>query len=86
DLGTLAPTYAARDGNAQEFNEQLKDLKDKIGRIGEVNLSAIEEYDDLAERYEFLSKQYNDLIEAKSQLTKVIDRINRICSKRFKET
>lgn len=86
DLGSIAATYAARAGNALEFQDQLKDLKDKIGRIGEVNLSAIEEYDELAERYEFLSKQYNDLTEAKSQLAKVIDRINRICSKRFKET
>lgn len=86
DLGSLAATYAERDGNAEEFQAELKDLKEKLSRIGEVNLSAIEEYDELAERYEFLSKQNNDLIEAKSQLTKVIDRINRICSKRFKET
>ncbi|HPI40798.1 MAG TPA: chromosome segregation protein SMC, partial [Pseudobdellovibrionaceae bacterium] len=34
----------------------------------------------------FLSQQYNDLVEAKEQLRKVIDRINKICSRRFKET
>jgi len=64
----------------------LKDLKEKISRIGEVNLSAIEEFDEISNRHEFLSKQYTDLIEAKDQLRKVIDRINRICSRRFKET
>ncbi len=86
DLAEVAPNFADQEGDLVESKERMKGLKEKLGRIGEVNLSAIEEYDELAERYEFLSKQYNDLIEAKSQLTKVIDRINRICSKRFKET
>lgn len=65
---------------------QLKDLKERLNKIGEVNLSAIEEYKQTSERYEFLVAQQNDLIEAKEQLRKVIDRINRICSKRFKDT
>ncbi len=86
DLSQIANEYAEREGDLDQSQGELKSLKEKLGRIGEVNLSAIEEYDELAERYEFLSKQYQDLIDAKSQLTKVIDRINRICSKRFKET
>ena len=86
DLGEIAHQYTDREGDIEESAKEMKTLKEKLGRIGEVNLSAIEEYDELAERYEFLSKQYNELIEAKAQLIKVIDRINRICSKRFKET
>ncbi len=86
DLAHIAHEYAQREGDLEQSQAEVKSLKEKLGRIGEVNLSAIEEYDELAERYEFLSKQYQDLIDAKSQLTKVIDRINRICSKRFKET
>src|SRR4029079_18010255 len=49
-------------------------------------LSSIEEYEDLSSRHQFLDQQYKDLIESKEQLKKVIDRINRICSKRFKDT
>lgn len=86
DLSAIAAEYAEREGDVEQGQQEIKSLKEKLNRIGEVNLSAIEEYDELAERYEFLSKQYTDLTEAKSQLTKVIDRINRICSKRFKET
>lgn len=86
NLASVAEHYAHREGDIAASKEELKELREKINRIGEVNLSAIEEYDDLASRYEFLSKQYNDLTEAKTQLAKVIDRINRICSKRFKET
>ena len=86
DLAEIAERYRDREGDIKESEATLKDLRDKISRIGDVNLSAIEEYDEVSTRYEFLSQQQNDLIEAKEQLKKVIDRINRICSKRFKET
>jgi chromosome segregation protein len=74
------------DRDFQAAEAEVKDLKDKLGRIGEVNLSAIEEYDETAKRYEFLTQQQTELNEAKEQLKRVIDRINRICSKRFTET
>lgn len=75
-----------REGDPSTAEAELKDLREKIGRIGEVNLSAIEEYEETKQRYEFLTKQQADLTESKAQLHRVIDRINRICSKRFKET
>ncbi|MBK9321554.1 MAG: chromosome segregation protein SMC [Bdellovibrionaceae bacterium] len=85
-LADVVEKYQGREGDLVGAELQLKDLKEKISKIGEVNLSAIEEYEETAERYEFLTKQHADLTEAKEQLRKVIDRINRICSKRFKET
>lgn len=85
-LPDVAEKYSDREGDPTEAEAQLKDLREKLGRIGEVNLSAIEEYEDTAKRYEFLTQQHADLTEAKEQLRRVIDRINRICSKRFKET
>lgn len=86
NLDEVYERYLVKEGDLAEAEVQLKDLKEKISRIGEVNLSAIQEYEDVSQRYEFLNKQYSDLIEAKEQLRRVIDRINRICSKRFKET
>lgn len=86
ELSEVAERYRDREGDLKAAEAQLKDLRDKISRIGDVNLSAIEEYDEVAKRYEFLSKQQQDLVDAKEQLKKVIDRINRICAKRFKET
>ncbi len=86
ELADIAERYRGREGNVHEAETQLKDLRDKVSRIGDVNLSAIEEYDEVSKRYEFLSSQQNELNEAKEQLRKVIDRINRICSTRFKET
>ena len=86
NLPDVIEKYANREGDFMEADTQLKELRDKLAKIGEVNLSAIEEYEETATRYEFLTKQHADLTEAKEQLRKVIDRINRICSKRFKET
>lgn len=85
-LPEIISKYEGRDGDPVAAEAELKDLRERLGKIGEVNLSAIEEYEQTAQRYEFLTQQHADLTEAKEQLKRVIDRINRICSKRFKET
>ncbi len=87
ELPEIAPDIVAAGGKDASLVEvELADLKEKISKIGEVNLSAITEFEETSKRYEFLNKQHQDLIDAQEQLRKVIDRINRICSKRFKET
>lgn len=86
NLPDIYAQHANKEGDLSEAETQLKDLRDRLGRFGDVNLSAIEEYDETAKRYEFLVQQEKDLEEAKEQLRRVIDRINRICSRRFKET
>lgn len=86
NLGDVFEQHVHREGEISTAESDLKDLREKIGKIGEVNLSAIEEYDETAKRYEFLTQQQAELTEAKEQLKRVIDRINRICTRRFKET
>lgn len=86
ELSEIAPEIAAIGRDSMLVETELSELKDKISKIGEVNLSAITEYEESSTRFEFLNKQHEDLTEAQDQLRKVIDRINRICSKRFKET
>lgn len=86
NLPDITDKYAGREGNPEEADAELKELRDKLAKIGEVNLSAINEFSETQERYAFLTQQHTDLTEAKEQLRKVIDRINKICSKRFKET
>ncbi len=86
DLRLRAGEFGAAEIDVVAMEAEVADLKAKLGRIGEVNLSSIEEYEDLSQRHTFLDQQYKDLIDAKDQLKKVIDRINRICSRRFKDT
>ncbi|OWR27071.1 chromosome segregation protein SMC [Saccharibacillus sp. O23] len=64
----------------------VREIKRKITMLGEVNLGAIEEYERVSERYEFLSEQKNDLMEAKAQLYLVIREMDEEMSKRFKTT
>ncbi|MFD0698416.1 chromosome segregation protein SMC [Paenibacillus sp. GCM10027628] len=64
----------------------VRELKREITSLGEVNLGAIEEFARVSERYEFLSAQKNDLIEAKTTLYQVIREMDQEMSKRFKTT
>lgn len=65
---------------------RVRELKREIAALGEVNLGAIEEYVRVKERYEFLSAQKTDLIEAKTTLYQVIQEMNEEMSRRFKTT
>ena len=70
----------------QEAQQKLESLRSQLNKMGSVHLGAIEEYDEVNNRYMFLSQQKDDLILAKDELGKVIDKINKICSQRFKDT
>ena len=85
-LADVISKYENREGDPTLADSELKELRDKLAKIGEVNLSAIAEFSETQERYTFLTQQHADLTEAKEQLRKVIERINKICSKRFKDT
>lgn len=71
---------------ADEARKKVKLIKLAIEELGNVNLGAIEEYDRVSERYEFLLEQKNDLQEAKDTLFQVIDEMDTEMKKRFQET
>ena len=69
-----------------EMEKEVERLRSKISGIGDVNLGAIKEYEELNERFEFLSAQRDDLLKAIEDLHKVIRKINRITQERFMAT
>lgn len=71
---------------ADEARRKVKLIKMAIEELGTVNLGAIEEYDRVSERYEFLLEQKNDLQEAKDTLFLVIDEMDHEMKKRFEQT
>ncbi len=74
------------DKTFEELEEELEGLKKRMASIGDVNLGAISEYEQLKERHDFLVDQSADLEKAISDLHIVIRKINRITQKRFIET
>ncbi len=70
----------------EEMSKRLEELKTAMEGFGEVNLMALEEYQELKRRHDFLSEQQNDLQQALDSLRKAIVRINRTTTKRFLET
>ena len=65
---------------------QVQELSDKLSRMGGVHLGAVEEHDELLKRHEFLTTQCEDLNQSKQELVRVIEKIRRTYSKRFKQT
>lgn len=77
------------DAGATDWSEvarEIKELKDKIQRLGNVNLDSIGELDELESRSTFYAQQLTDLAQAKAELEKLIDEINAESSVRFQQT
>lgn len=58
-----------------EAKRNLSEVKNKIRALGNVNVSAIEEYREVSERFEFLSAQIGDVENSKAQLLKLINQL-----------
>ncbi len=69
-----------------EVQQEIDDLRRKINHLGNVNLEALEELDQLDTRYQSLSAQYQDLTGAKAALEKIIEKINVDSRRLFVET
>jgi len=67
-----AQTNAEKIEDMSEASRRLTELKTKIRGLGTVNVSAIEEYAEVSERYEFMSVQLNDVLKSKAELEKII--------------
>jgi len=71
---------------ADEARKKVKLIRLAIEELGSVNLGAIEEYDRVSERFNFLTEQKNDLQQAKDTLFEVIDEMDGEMKRRFSET
>jgi chromosome segregation protein len=65
---------------------ELTALREKVKSMGAVNLLAIEEYDEMKQRYDFLAGQKLDLENSRTELLEAIRKINRTTRSLFDET
>ncbi len=69
-----------------ELKEQLQKLRDRLDRMGPINLAAISEHQELEERHTFLSAQEQDLSNSIASLKEIIQRINHTTKEMFAAT
>jgi chromosome segregation protein len=86
DLVSAYENYKESEVNWDKVREEIADLRGKIERLGNVNVDAIAEQDDLEKRNEFLSSQVEDLNKSKAQLQQLINHLNKESRERFKQT
>lgn len=68
-----------------EVKKQVEAIKGKIRGLGNVNVNAIEDYKEIAERYSFLKTQHDDLVQAEEALLKIIDELDSGMRRQFEE-
>src|SRR5437762_13858804 len=78
--------YQPADMDWDSVANEIKELREKIQRLGNVNLDAIGEQDELEQRSQFLAGQVNDLTTSKLQLEQLIEEINLESGIRFEQT
>ena len=69
-----------------DLTSEIDDLRGRLERMGEVNLAAIGEYEELTARFQFMGQQKDDLERSMADLQQTIVKLNRICRLRFKES
>lgn len=69
-----------------ELRQQLQKIRERLDRMGPINLAAINEHQELEERYRFLSTQEQDLATSIASLKEIIQRINRTTKDMFATT
>ena len=85
-------TYAAAkdkyiiDDNPEDVRKNVINLKNKLKEFGMINLGAISEFERVNERYEFLTKQREDLNQAESTLLEIISDMDNIMKDKFVTT
>ncbi|TYP59964.1 chromosome segregation protein SMC [Thermosediminibacter litoriperuensis] len=73
-------------GGYERMQQELYSVKDKIIALGTVNLNAIEDYENLKSRYDFLKSQRDDLLQAKIKLDDLIKDLTKTMEEMFLNT
>ncbi|MCQ2554581.1 MAG: chromosome segregation protein SMC, partial [Clostridia bacterium] len=80
-----ALTYRKEDFVLSTAVKEARDIRYRMDELGDVNVGAIAEYEQVSERYKFLSEQRDDIIKAKDELLEIIGNIDKTIRVRFKD-
>ncbi|MDB5253078.1 MAG: chromosome segregation protein [Flaviaesturariibacter sp.] len=74
------------DTPVEELQEKADRMKKRLENLGEVNPTAIEAYEEMKKRYDFIVEQKNDLVSAKDSLLQTIAEVETTANQKFLET
>ncbi len=83
DLVEAYQSYRQQQIDWDQVRDEIASLREKIERLGNVNVDAIQQQDELEKRSEFLTQQVEDLTQSKKQLEQLIERINKESREKF---
>lgn len=86
DLQGMIPEAENEELPEENLLAEIEELRSRVERMGEVNLAAIGEFEELNQRYQFLNQQKEDLEKSVADLQRTIVKLNRACRLRFKES
>jgi chromosome segregation protein len=85
-MADLGDRFAASTLEAEAVRTELDELKAKLAELGPANLGALEEYEALCQRHEFLTTQAADLTQSVASLRQAITEINKTIQSLFADT
>jgi chromosome segregation protein len=86
DLARLAADITDKFPLRDDLLVEIDELRARLERMGDVNLAAIGEYEELTTRFGFMQQQKEDLERSIADLQQTIIKLNRVCRLRFKES
>lgn len=86
DLDSLPEEMPQVEWEADNVADRIDTLKERIRRVGQVNMAALDDYEEESKRLEELTVQRDDLTEAKESLEKAIKKLDRTARQQFLET
>ena len=86
DVRELRQENTADSLSKEELLAEIDELRTRLERMGEVNLAAIGEFEELTGRFQFMNQQKEDLERSIADLQRTITKLNRICRLRFRES
>ncbi len=86
DIDTILDEPRANDDTLEELQAACDRMKKRLENMGEVNPTAIEAFQEMKKRYDFIVEQKKDLVTAKDTLMQTIQEVESTANQKFLET
>ncbi len=80
-----AKEFEKIDATTADMQKEERQLRGDLRALGAVNMNAVEEYKNVSERYEFMKKNRDDIVETEKKLIEIIDRLEGLMKTQFAE-